>query len=376
MDTNGGSCTRQSQPGPYIDAQACASMQAAWNAAQSGDTVNIVDGTYGGQGLTAGTKTIIFRAAGPGRPSVGQLISAAANITVRGILIEDRNDFNGPCSDPDNAVLYPCGANQTYDDVIIDGRNTADKHGIRGAGAFFTLKNSDVRNILDQKGAEVAGNDMVFENNYWHDIRVVTNGVHNECAYVYGGNRQVWRRNYFSKCPVMALFFTNSNGGSAYRDVVVENNVFTHTLGNNGEWHASCAFKIGSGYNGQNTLNGWIYRYNTSEVDVCVDNLPGGGSSWVGNLGGIECVSAFTYRYNVGQTCGGVGDYPVSPAVNTRENPNQAPFYVNAPALDFHLRPGSAAIDRGDPLNFPPTDRDGWIRPVGPAPDSGAYEFH
>ena len=75
---------------------------------QSGDTVNIVDGTYGGQSLAAGAKAVTFRAAGPGRPSFGQFVSAAANITPRDP-IQDRNNFNGPCSDPDNAVLYPCG---------------------------------------------------------------------------------------------------------------------------------------------------------------------------------------------------------------------------------------------------------------------------
>jgi hypothetical protein len=376
VDTNGGSCTRQSPPGPYIDAQACSSLQTAYNSALSGDTINIVDGTYGAQGMAAGTKTLTFRAAGPGRPSFGHFVSAAQNITVRGILIEDRGEIVGTCNNAQWGVLAPCGVNQTFDDVVVDGLNTGDKHGIETPRDRFVFKNGVVRNIVDMKGFEGGSDDMLIENNYWHNIGVVGGEVHNECAYVDGGDRQVWRGNYFDKCPTMALAFTNSNGGPPYSDVVVENNVFTHTLDNDQHWHPSCAFRIGLGYNGQNTIYGWIVRYNTFEVDVCIDTTTGGGSSWIGNLGGIQCVSPFTYRYNVGQTCGGVGDFPVSPAINDAQHPNQAPFYVNAPAGDFHLRPGSAAIDRGDPGNFPPTDRDGWIRPVGPAPDAGAYEFH
>jgi hypothetical protein len=294
---------------------------------------------------------------------------------VRGILIEDRNDVSGVCTNEAYGVLSPCGTNQTYDNVIVDGRNTGSKHGIESPGDRFVFKNGEVRNVKDQKGFEGGADDMLIENNYWHNIRLYTDGVHNECAYVDGGNRQIWRGNLFDKCPTMALYFTNWNGGAAYRDVTVENNVFTHTLDNTQAWHASCAFKIGSGANGQNTLYGWTVRYNTFEVGTCVDNLPGGSSRWIGNLGGIECVSAFTYRYNVGETCGGVGDFPVSPATNDAQHQNQAPFYVNAPAVDFHLRAGSAAIDRGDLSNYPPTDRDGRTRPIGPAPDSGAYEY-
>jgi hypothetical protein len=376
VDPSGGSCARKATPGGYSDAQACGSLQAAYNAAAAKDTVNIADGTYGNQGLSAGAKAITFRAAGPGRPKFGQIVSAASNITVRGILIQDRgSSFNGPCTDPDNAVLYPCGANQTFDNVIVDGLNDGGDHGIRGVGRGFKLRNSVVRNILDEKGFEAGADDMLIENNYWHHIKVSNSDVHNECMYVNGGDRSIYRGNRFVGCPTMALFFTNSSDGSAYRDVVVENNVFGHTLDDNGDWHSSCAFKIGSGGSNQNTIHGWQVRYNTFETGTCVDDLPGGSSIWVGNLGGISCVRAFTYRYNVGQVCGGTGDFAAGRAVNSRTAPNQAPFYVNAPAGDFRLKAGAAAINRGDPKTYPHIDRTRKQRPVGSAPDAGAYEY-
>ena len=51
------------------------------------------------------------------------------------------------------------------------------------------------------------------------------------------------------------------------------------------------------------------------------------------------------------------------------------PLFVSPGVHDFHLRPGSAAIDRG--LKFPgiAVDREGVPRPQGTAVDIGAYEF-
>ena len=123
IDPDGGSCARRTVASGYASGRACRSLQAAYNAARSGDTINIAPGTYPGQGLTAGSKKLVFRATGPGRPSFGQIVSAASNLVVRGILIQDRDNFNGPCTDPDNAVLYPCGDKQTFENVIVDGLN-------------------------------------------------------------------------------------------------------------------------------------------------------------------------------------------------------------------------------------------------------------
>jgi hypothetical protein len=193
--------------------------------------------------------------------------------------------------------------------------------------------------------------------------------------YINGGNRSIYRRNLFIGCPVMAMFFTNWSGGPPYRDVLIENNVFGHTLDNTGGWHSGPSLLLGGGFNNQNTWFGWTVRYNTFETDPFVGDAPGGGSRWYGNLGGIDCSSAFTYSYNVGETCGGKGEVLVRNATNDRTHRNRAPFYVNAPAGDFRLRPGALAIDRGDPGAHPAVDKLRKRRPAGRAPDAGAYEF-
>ena len=382
VDVNGGSCARHGSATKYADAQACGSLQAAFSAAHSGDMVNIAAGTYGRQVLPSETKKVTFRATGSQRPKFGQLVVAASNVTFRGITIEERGVDRGSLCGFSNAVLHPCGANDVFDNVIVDGLNTpgTNVHAIRGVGPGFVLKNSEIRNIVDNKGFEGGSNGMVIENNYWHDIKLVTPGVHNECMYVDGGDGSIIRGNRFIRCPTMALFFTNYNGGPAYKNVLVENNIFGHTLNDEQRWHDGCSFYLAGGQNSQNTVFGWVVRYNTFEVPPCLDPTPPGGDNgagrWYGNLGSDgRCIPEFVFRYNVGETCGGVGEIAVPRATNDSTHPNQAPFYVNAPKDNFQLRTGSTAINRGDPDTFPP--RDGTLRSrlIGSAPDAGAYEF-
>ena len=49
----------------------------------------------------------------------------------------------------------------------------------------------------------------------------------------------------------MALFFAKWLGGGAFRAVIVENNVFTHSLGDGGSWHEGASFVVPGGSGGR-----------------------------------------------------------------------------------------------------------------------------
>lgn len=56
VDTSGGTCTRNASPRAYDDASACGSLDAARDAAECGDTINIKAGTYAAaQDIAGGT---------------------------------------------------------------------------------------------------------------------------------------------------------------------------------------------------------------------------------------------------------------------------------------------------------------------------------
>ena len=77
----------------------------------------------------------------------------------------------------------------------------------------------------------------------------------------------------------------------------------------------------------------------------------------------MECDPRYTWSHNVwdGAACGA-------------SDLNAPSGFVDVGSLNLHLAPGSAAIDRGDPADYPATDIDGDRRPIGPAPDAGADE--
>lgn len=77
-------------------------------------------------------------------------------------------------------------------------------------------------------------------------------------------------------------------------------------------------------------------------------------------------------------TLAGNSYHPGTPVVlgNRDGNPVTGQVrFADAPGLDFHLLPGSAAIDRGTALPGVPADFDGRPRPQGNAYDTGAFEY-
>jgi hypothetical protein len=268
--------------------------------------------------------------------------------------------------------------------VVYDGINV-DAGGVKTAGAAFelggsnsTVRNARVGNVVDEKAMLASGSNLTVDNVSFHDAIYQTDGIHMECLYAVGVPGFTIRNSSFRDCAIMDLFFTYGNWWTplppSYGNVTIENNVFAHPeLERNAGWHAYSLFVNFIGPNGNSDpMSGWVVRNNTFETDAYLTPESGSnGTRWVGNLGGWSCRPGITYRFNVGERCS-AQDKAVSPAVSTLST-TAAFGWINPSAHDFRLRPGSPAINAGDPADAPVADRDGLARDA--RPDAGAHEF-
>jgi hypothetical protein len=399
VDPSGGRCLRKAARAAWVDADACGTLAAAYVRARPHDTVLVRPGRYGSDYLPALDKPVTITASGRSRPAFAVAIIAASHVTIRRLKFEQRGDttsaMDDACLSPapqgrglsgrlfPNGIVTSCGRDVTMDGVEIDGLRDpgtpghCGREGIKYGGDGFRFLNGSIHGVYDRKGADLDSARITIAGTVFYDIRLKNAcdpDVHNECIYIAHAEGAVFRNNRFLECPTMALFFSG-NPDTDSDGVTVEGNVFTHTLDDAGQWHAgSCGLTIGGG---PSRINGWVVRYNTFETSPCVEDLPAGAvtGQWYGNLGGASCIRGFVYHHNVGETCGGASSVVVKPAVESRTEPNAVRFYVDAPRNDFRLRPGSAAIGRGDPRRFPRTDAAGRRRPQGGAPDAGAFEY-
>jgi len=110
------------------------------------------------------------------------------------------------------------------------------------------------------------------------------------------------------------------------------------------------------------------YRYNSATTAMVLEcGRSVSGVRVVGNLGPFNqwnCERGFVFSHNVwnGAKCDATDVNAPSGFRDARRN-------------DLRLTAGSAAIDRGDPRDYPAIDIDGTRRPAGRAPDAGAHEL-
>jgi hypothetical protein len=330
-----------------------ADLSAVYNFAQPGDVIELACGSYGEWDTPDGaTKQMTVRAASRNCAKFARLHAHSSNLTLDGIDI-DAGGGTPMCGGSSCAAFEAWG----------DRTN-------------ITFKNGRIGNVGGQKGAFLHGSDstvskgVVIENTDFHDVRITAEGQHLECVMSHSPG-VTFRGDTFRNCGVFDISLGVGDwwGQPEYSNVTMENNVFGHTVdgGAGGDWHwYGLAWWL-------STLDGARVVNNTFENAVSMDrSTRGDGGVWANNLGGgWDCVPGVTYAGNVGKACS-AQDKAVDPA-SSSYNQTAPMGWVNPPAFDFDLEPGSPAIDAGRAQYAPPTDRDGNTR-SGP-PDAGAYEY-
>ncbi len=188
----------------------------------------------------------------------------------------------------------------------------------------------------------------------------------------------------YSGSPVIEgnLFIHNSavQGGGIYNDMgspIIQNNIFTGNLGaGGGVYNESGSPILQNNTIVSNTANAYYGThgggiFNSSGTPWLINNIVANNTS-TGDGGGIYNINGkVTLDYNdVWNNSGGnyTGTDPGAFDISTK------PGLVDPASGDFHLVPGSACIDAGDPDHHPDTDFEGDPRPMGMAPDIGVDE--
>jgi hypothetical protein len=314
--------------------------------------VELAAGTYGAQTIAAdATKTsstdVVIRPAAGASVSTSSITVNGNHVTLRGFTINGSWTTNDPTDDV------------TFRDLTVNGNffiNSSSNISVVGGSVGGTMDthpqfaswplNTHIENIL-------------VDGVYFHDIRRSNDSVHGECLQIAGGVGVTVRNSTFVNCMVFDLSITEYNGSGPPTDFLIENNVFAPAV--DGGYYSLQ-------FNGNATdFRNFVIRNNSSAQSFSLSGVPKLTNVVVtGNvapLASYACGSGITYRRNVwsGAKCG-------------TTDVNGALGFRNAAALDYHLVPGAAAIDRADAADAPITDRDGTARPRGAAPDAGAYE--
>jgi hypothetical protein len=329
-------------------------LSGAYNQAQPGDVIELACGSYGDWDTPdGGTKQVTVRAASRNCAKFTRLHAHSSNITFDGL------DIDAGGGVPDCGDGGGCAAFETW-----------------GDRTNITFKNGRIGNVGGQKGAFLHGSDstapqgVVIQNTEIHDVRITSEGQHLECVMSHSPG-VTFRGNTFRNCGVFDISLGRGDwwGQPQYGNVTIENNLFGHTVdgGAAGDWHYfGLAWWLES-------LDGARVVNNTFENPVSMDRANGGaGGVWANNIGGgWTCEPGVTYAGNVGKACSSQ-DKAVNPS-SSNYNRTAPMGWVNPGAFDFHLTPGSPAIDAGRAEYAPATDREGT--PRSGLPDAGAYEY-
>jgi hypothetical protein len=326
-------------------------LSAAYNQAQPGDVIELACGSYGDWDTPdGGTKPVTVRAADRNCAKFTRLHAHSSNITFDGLDI-DAGGGVPECSGGE------CAAYETW-----------------GGNTNITFKNGRIGHVGGQKGAFLHGVEstspqgIVIENTVIHDVRVTQSGQHLECVMSHTPG-VTFRGNVFRNCGVFDISLGRGDwwGQPEYGNVTIVNNLFGHSVDDGTDWHYyGLAWWLTS-------LDGARVVNNTFENSVSMDRANGGaGGVWANNIGGgWTCEPGVVYVGNVGKSCGS-GDKAVNPP-SSSQNQTAPMGWVNPGDFDFHLTPGSRAVDAGSAEYAPATDREGT--PRSGLPDAGAYEY-
>jgi hypothetical protein len=395
VDTNGGTCTRQSPAGAYSDAGACSTPAAAITAAQVGDRINIKAGSYTSISCT---KAVEIHPAPTESVSLTNAISITMPLTSGGCKV-DGGDTLGV--DETNRITSgnvefdgttPTDSGDPTTDRIVEDVKLNENRGVGFAGNHAVFRYSEVGPnapctgkvdlIFAGRPGTIGQPDVLLNvqivGNYLHDHDAdfsACPGEHPDLMDIQLGQSLIAYNVMDSGCATQCIF--NSSDSQQQADQMHNLDIIGNYIDESSTIAVQCTGECELKYNtwGPDIPPGYAYRAGIAEAadmtvvgNVFVDESP---------TCGFEAVpeSTVVEEYNV---------YPLSMAgdmCGTNGFAGAVTITGQESALAGRVSAGSVASvsGKGDPADCPPSiDLDGDARPTpgGTTCDAGADEVN
>lgn len=396
MDTNGGSCARQSTAGAYNDAQACDSFSEVLLAAQAGDVVILESGSS----FTAAEGVTTDDSPGTSSDPVEFWAEDYDTVTVEDLDINDEVglDFHDlkivkgtPSSNDDKVVdLTRSDYIHFYGSTLDVNWKITDGLGVSGGNDHILWDGGWIKHAVNEKLIEIhphnaAGQqtDVVIQNAELGDMGYSANTYaggsepHGEALWLQTTTGFTLRNVTITG----AISTGNMNWGGNGNNLgfLFENVVFGESYGFSGGTDVApgSATAYRGSATGQSIQGACLNCTGTIQYTIHHGAVNLSSVSAVTYRGNIDqassCASNVTYLYNrhQGADCS-ASDVQDSTIFNTG---NFVSLGGATGGWDYSPASGSSEqIDSGDPDSYPATDVRGVERPIGAAPDAGAYE--
>jgi hypothetical protein len=357
---------------PCTQSQPCRTLARAYRVAQSGSTVEVANGTYSDTTLpldsSKGTTNVVFTAA----PNATPIFSSTLHIQARHV---ELSKLRFATLWVDASAQNDTLRNDTYKtfDVISSGTQAPTNISFIGGSAGPA---ADENNIIGSNGTSTTASptNIRIQGVHIHDYTLTPgSGAHVDCLQVWAANGLTIGGNRFNNCEVFDVFLQFLPGGSAGtpRNVTIQNNFLDCCRSG----FYSIMLPYHTGATGGSHFSNVTIRNNSTDKAITAD--PDAAYTNVkidGNIGPSLVFYSNAKDTLQGKPAGISADYNVWYAghkIGTHDQVAPSGF-VEPSKLNFNLKAGAAALNHGDPNDYPSTDIYGKPRPN--LPDAGATQ--